>query len=137
MAEQTRGKPLPRPYQDTQAYWDGAKEGRLLLQQCRDCGKHQFYPRGVCSHCLSSNLDWVEASGRGRVYTFTVCHRAPHPGFGAEVPFVIAVIDLAEGVRMMSNIVDCDPKSVRVDMPVKVTFRAESPEITLPQFVPA
>jgi uncharacterized protein len=130
-------KPLPRPYQDTEAYWDAAKEKRLVLQQCKDCGKHQFYPRGVCSHCLSSALDWVESRGRGKVHTFTVCHRAPHPGFAAELPLVIAVIELDEGVRMMSNIVGCDPTSVRIDMAVKVVFAEESPEITLPKFEPA
>jgi uncharacterized protein len=130
-------KPLPRPYQDTQAYWDAAKDKRLVLQQCRDCRKPQFYPRGVCSHCLGSALDWVESSGRGKVHTFTVCHRAPHPGFAAELPFVIAVIELDEGVRMMSNIVGCDPKTVRIDMAVKVVFAEESPEITLPKFEPA
>jgi len=130
-------KPIPRPYQDTQVYWDAAKEGRLVLQQCQDCGKPQFYPRGVCSHCLSSDLDWIEASGRGTVHSFTVAHRAPHPGFGGDVPFVIAIIELDEGVRMMSNILDCDPNAVRIDMPVKVVFRAETPEITIPKFVPA
>lgn len=130
-------KPIPRPYQDSQAYWDAAKEKRLLLQNCRDCGKPQFYPRGVCSHCLGSALDWVEASGRGKVHTFTVCHRAPHPGFAADLPFVIAVIELDEGVRMMSNIVGCDPKTVRIDMPVKVVFEAATPDITMPRFMPA
>ena len=130
-------KPLPRPYQDTEAYWDAAREKRLLLQQCKECGKHQFYPRGVCSHCLGSALDWVESRGRGQVHTFTVCHRAPHPGFAGQLPFVIAVIELDEGVRMMTNIVGCDPKTVRIDMPVKVTFEEATPEITLPQFTPA
>jgi uncharacterized protein len=129
-------KPIPRPYQDTQAYWDAAKENRLVIQQCRDCGKLQFYPRGVCSHCLSSGLDWIEASGRGTVYSFTIAHRAPHPGFGNETPFVIAIVELAEGVRMMTNIVGCDPKTMRIDMPVKVVFDA-SGDVTLPKFTPA
>ena len=130
-------KPIPRPYQDTEPYWDAAKEKRLVLQQCKDCGKHQFYPRGVCSHCLGSALDWVESRGRGKVHTFTVCHRAPHPGFAADLPFVIAVIELEEGVRMMSNIVGCDPKTVHIDMAVKVVFDPATPEITLPKFEPA
>jgi uncharacterized protein len=130
-------KPIPRPYQDSEPYWEAAKEKRLVLQQCRDCGKHQFYPRGVCSHCLGSALDWVESRGRGKVHTFTVCHRAPHPGFAGQLPFVIAVIELEEGVRMMTNIVGCDPKTIRIDMPVNVTFEEATPEITLPQFTPA
>jgi uncharacterized OB-fold protein len=129
-------KPIPRPYQDTQAYWDAAREGRLVLQRCQDCDRHQFYPRGVCSHCLSSRLDWVDASGRGKVHSFTVSHRAPHPGFAGRLPFVIALVDLEEGVRMMANIVDCDPAAVRIDQPVKVTFEAVTPDATLPQFTP-
>jgi uncharacterized OB-fold protein len=129
-------KPIPRPYQDSKPYWDAAKQGRLVLQQCRDCAKPQFYPRGVCSHCLSSNFDWIEASGRGVVHSFTVCHRAPHPGFAGEVPFVLAIIELAEGVRMMSNVVGCDPKTVRIDMPVKAVFEPAGDDITLPKFTP-
>ena len=130
-------KPIPRPYQDTQAYWDAAKEGRLVLQLCQDCHRHQFYPRGVCSHCLSSRLEWVEASGRGKVHSFTVSHRAPHPGFAGRLPFVIALVDLEEGPRMMANIVGCDPAAVRIDLSVKVSFEAVTPEATLPQFTPA
>lgn len=136
MAETPR-KPIPRPYQDTQAYWDAAKQKRLILQRCRDCQKFQFYPRGVCSHCLGSALDWVDSPGRGVVHTFTIAHRAPHPGFANQLPFVIGIIQLEEGVRMMTNIVGCDPNSVRIDMPVKVTFEEVSPDVTLPQFTPA
>lgn len=136
MAEK-RNKPIPRPYQDTQAYWDAAKEKRLILQRCTDCGKPQFYPRGVCSHCLGSKLEWFDSSGRGKVHTFTVSYRAPHPGFADDLPFVLAIIELEDGVRMMSNIVGCDPNSVRIDMPVKVVFEAVTPEITLPKFTPA
>jgi len=129
--------PLPRPYQDTEAYWSAAKEHRFVIQKCRDCGEHQFYPRGVCSHCLSSALDWVEASGSGTVYSFSVNYRAPHPGFAGKTPFVLAIVELAEGPRMMTNIVDCDPESVRIGMPVVVTFDDVTEEITLPKFRPA
>jgi uncharacterized OB-fold protein len=136
MAEK-RSKPVPLPYQDTQPYWDAAKEKRLILQRCLDCGKPQFYPRGVCSHCLGSQLEWIDSSGRGKVHTFTVSYRAPHPGFADDLPFVIAIIELEEGVRMMSNIVGCDPKTVRIDMPVKVVFEQLTPDIVLPKFAPA
>lgn len=136
MAEK-RSKPVPRPYQDSQAYWDAAKQKRLILQRCLDCGKPQFYPRGVCSHCLSSQLEWIDSSGRGKVHTFTVSYRAPHPGFADDVPFVVAIIELEEGVRMMSNIVGCDPKAVRIDMPVKVVFEQLTADIVLPKFSPA
>lgn len=130
-------KPVPRPYQDTAAYWEAASKGRLIIQKCGDCGHFQFFPRGVCSHCLSSTLDWKEASGRGKVHTFTISHRAPHPGFANKLPFVLAMVELEEGVRMMTNIVDCDPNTVRIDMPVKVVFEKLTDEIALPQFTPA
>ncbi len=136
MAEK-RSKPVPRPYQDTQAYWDAAKQKRLIFQRCLDCSKPQFYPRGVCSHCLGSQLEWIESSGRGKVHTFTVSYRAPHPGFADDLPFVIAIVDLEEGFRMMSNIVGCDPETVRIDMPVKVVFEQLTPDIVLPKFSPA
>jgi uncharacterized protein len=129
--------PLPRPYQDTAPYWEAAKAHRLVLQQCTDCGEHQFYPRGVCSHCLSSSVQWRDASGRGTVYSFTVNHRAPHPGYRDQVPFVLAIIELAEGPRMMSHVVDCDPESVTIGMAVTVTFDDVTAEITLPKFRPA
>jgi len=130
----TKQKPVPQPYQDTQKYWDAAKQKRLILQRCGQCDEFQFYPRGVCSHCLASDLRWVDASGNRKIHSFTVSYRAPHPGFEGDLPFVLAIVELDEGVRMMSNIVNCDPKAVRIDMKVKVVFEELTPEITLPQF---
>ena len=129
--------PLPRPYQDTAEYWSAARDHRFVIQRCKDCGEHQFYPRGVCSHCLSSDLEWNEASGAGTVYSFSVNHRAPHPGFADKVPFVLAIVELAEGPRMMTNIVDCDPESVAIGMAVSVTFDDVTDDVTLPKFRPA
>ncbi len=129
--------PLPRPYQDTAAYWEAAREHRFIIQQCTDCGEHQFYPHGVCSHCLSSALEWREASGAGEVYSFSVNHRAPHPGFADDLPFVPAVVTLAEGPRMMTNIVGCDPDSVEIGMAVEVVFDDITEAVTLPKFRPA
>ncbi len=128
--------PLPRPYQDTAPYWDAAREHRFVLQRCTECGEHQFYPRGVCSHCLSSDLEWLEASGKGTVYSFSVNHRAPHPGFADKLPFVLAIVELAEGPRMMTNIVDCDPETVAIGMEVEVVFDDITEEVTLPKFRP-
>ena len=130
-------RPLPKIYQDSAPYWEAAKAHRLVLQQCEDCEQHQFYPRGVCRHCLSSRLAWREASGRGTVYSCTVNHRPPHPGFAERVPFVLAIVELAEGPRMMCNVVQCDPETVRIGMAVTVTFEDVTDEITLPQFRPA
>jgi len=128
--------PLPRPYQDTAAYWEAAKAHRFIIQKCRDCGAHQHYPRGVCSHCLSSALDWVDASGDATVYSFSVNYRAPHPGFKDQTPFVLAIVELAEGPRMMTNIVDCDPETVTIGMPVTVAFDDVTEDVTLPKFRP-
>lgn len=129
--------PLPRPYQDTEAYWAAAREHRFVIQRCKTCGEHQFYPRGVCSHCLSSDLEWMDASGRGTVYSYSVNYRAPHPGFADDLPFVLAIVELEEGPRMMTNIVDCDPESVTIGMAVTVTFDDVTDEVTLPKFRPA
>ena len=126
--------PLPRPYQDTETYWAAARDHRFVIQHCKSCGKHQFYPRGVCSHCLSSDLEWHEASGKGTVYSFSVNHRAPHPGFADEIPFVLASVELEEGPRMMTNIVECNPDSVKIGMAVEVTFEDVTEEVTLPKF---
>ena len=126
--------PLPRPYQDTEPYWAAARDHRFVIQHCKSCGKHQFYPRGVCSHCLSSDLEWHEASGKGTVYSFSVNHRAPHPGFADEIPFVLAIVELEEGPRMMTNIVECNPDSVKIGMAVEVTFEDVTEEVTLPKF---
>ena len=126
--------PLPTPYQDTEEYWKAAKEHRFIIQKCGDCGETQFYPRGVCSHCLSSNLDWIEVSGEATVYSCSVNYRAGHPGFAEKTPFVLAIVDLAEGPRMMTNIVTTDVESVRIDQRVTVQFDDVTPEVTLPKF---
>ena len=129
--------PLPRPYQDTAEYWAAAREHRFVIQCCNSCGEHQFYPRGVCSHCLSSELEWREASGNGTIYSYSVNHRAPHPGFADDLPFVLAIVELEEGPRMMTNIVVSDPDSVTIGMAVTVTFDDVTDQVTLPKFTPA
>ena len=129
--------PLPRPYQDTAEYWAAAREHRFVIQRCNSCGEHQFYPRGVCSHCQSSELEWREASGNGTIYSYSVNHRAPHPGFADDLPFVLAIVELEEGPRMMTNIVVSDPDSVTIGMAVTVTFDDVTDQVTLPKFTPA
>jgi uncharacterized OB-fold protein len=114
-------------------FFDAAREGKLLIQRCADCGDYQFYPRQVCVHCDSANVDWAEASGRGTVHTFTVIHQQGMPGWRDEVPYVAAVIDLEEGARMTSVVVECPPSDVRVGMPVEVTFVDEGVYV-LPRF---
>lgn len=129
---------LPRPTPETEAFWAGTRDGRLMLPWCLDCGRPHFYPRAICPHCLSDRLDWRQASGRGRVHTYVINHKAA-PGFD-KVPYVIAVIDLDEGPRMMSNIVTDTPptpETIRIDMPVEVLFDPVTDQITLPKFRPA
>ena len=118
------------------AFFDAARENRLLIQRCTDCGEHQFYPRQICIHCGAPDVDWVDASGRGTVHTFTVIHQQGMPGWREELPFVAAVIDLEEGPRMTSNVVGCAPSDVSVGMPVEVTFVDEG-QYVLPRFRPA
>jgi uncharacterized OB-fold protein len=131
VAEYTRT--LPVPDGDTKPYWDAAKEHRLIIQRCHDCTRAIFYPRSVCPFCMADHIDWIEASGHGTIYSYTIVHRAP-PQFADGVPYVVALIDLAEGVRLMSNVVDCAPTDVRIGAAVEVTFDDVTPEITLPKF---
>jgi uncharacterized OB-fold protein len=114
----------PVPDAVSQPFWDGVAEGVLRIQRCRTCGKHVFYPRAVCPHCMSAELEWVEASGAGRVHSFTVVHRAP-PDHRDLAPYVVALIQLDEDVRMMTRLVDVEPAEVTVDMPVEVAIQGE------------
>lgn len=129
--------PVPKPTPETKPFWDGAKQHKLIVQRCRDCHQHYFYPRPLCPHCLSRNVEWIEVSGRGRLHTFVVNHRPPR-NFPTPAPYIIGIVELDEGPRLMSNIVgiEADPKIVRCDMPVEVVFEDITDEITLPKFRP-
>jgi uncharacterized OB-fold protein len=126
-------RPLPVPDGDTKPYWDAAREHRLVIQRCQACQQAIFYPRSLCPHCMSDQIAWIDASGTGTIYSFTVVHRAPAQ-FAEDAPYVVALIDLAEGVRLMSSVVDCAPSDVRIGARVEVTFDDVTPEITLPKF---
>jgi uncharacterized OB-fold protein len=119
----------------TRPWWNASREGRLLLPKCKDCGQHHFRPEVACTHCFSLNWDWVESSGRATLYSFSEIHRAPVPGF--RTPAVFAIVELEEGVAMFSNIVECPPEQLRIDMPLQVVFEAITAEFTLPKFRPA
>jgi len=126
-------KPVPVPTPETQPFWDGTAAGELRLQRCADCGPY-FYPRPACPGCGSSTVEWFTASGRATLYSYTITHR-PAPGF--EAPYAIAVVELAEGPRLMANIVGIDntPDNLVLDMDLEVTFERRG-EIALPQFRP-
>ncbi|RJP68210.1 MAG: Zn-ribbon domain-containing OB-fold protein [Candidatus Abyssobacteria bacterium SURF_17] len=130
-------KPMPVPDHITETFWAAARQHKLLIQQCRDCGRNQFFPQSSCRACLSENLEWVEASGSGKVYSYTIIHRPPSASFEEDAPYTVALVELGEGVRMMSNIIEIEPDQVRVGMPVHVVFEDISPTISLPKFRPA
>ena len=129
-------KPVPTIHSWTAPYWKGAKEGKLIIQRCRDCKKHIFYPRIWCPFCMSDQIDWVNASGKGKIYSYTVVQNNPPSAFVKDLPFTIAIVRLEEGVQMLTNIVGCDPQEVKCDMPVEVIFEKYNDEITLPKFRP-
>ena len=132
-------KPLPRPESRelTAPFWEATRRHELVMQRCQQCSSWVFHPREQCPVCFSRELSWAPVSGRGRVYAFTVVHQPAHPAFQLEAPYTYAVIELEEGVRMVSNIVECSPDDVRVDMPVVAVFDDASPEWTLVKFKPA
>jgi uncharacterized protein len=128
---------LPTPDAETQPFWDAAREERLLIKRCNACGQPHFYPRPFCPHCWSDDVAWEEASGRGTLYTFSIVRRNDLPPFNERVPYVAAVVDLDEGVRILSNVVDCDIDDVAIGMSLEVTFRQETDDVSLPLFRPA
>jgi len=130
-------KPIPVPDEVSKTFWQGCQRQQLLLQKCRDCGRFQFYPRSLCINCMSQSLEWVRSSGKGTVHTFTVIQQNVMPGFAQEVPYVFAIVELTEGVRLTTNIVGCAPAKVYIGMPVVVVFEPISPEISLPKFRPS
>lgn len=117
-----------------QPFIDGCHQGVLRLQRCTRCHRHQFYPRLVCGYCWARDLEWVSASGKGRIASFTVVRLAVSPAH--EAPYVVALVDLKEGPRMMSRVTDCDPESVQIGAQVKVAFAETSDGAPLPVFEP-
>ena len=134
MSESVRARPLPTP--ETQHYWDGAAAGELRLQRCRDCAKVYFPPRPFCPACASRNVAVFAASGKATLYSYIIHHR-PAPGFTP--PYAIAVVQLAEGPRLMTNIIEVapTPEALVLDMPLEVAFQKLDDKITLPVFRPA
>ena len=128
--------PPPSPNFDTQEFWDATAEGRFLLKRCDDCGVVIWYPRFLCPDCSSTNTSWFEASGKGTVYSYTVPRRAPGP-YREAVPFVVAYVELEEGPRIMTNLVDVDIDDVQVGMNVEVVWHDTGQGNALYRFRPA
>ncbi|MEH6503871.1 MAG: Zn-ribbon domain-containing OB-fold protein [Cycloclasticus sp.] len=120
----------PQSNIEIQPFWDATAEGKLLLKKCNACGEIHYYPRSICPFCFSDDTVWIEASGEGIIYSYSVIRRA-------EVPYVIAYVTLQEGPTMMTNIINCDIDSVRIDMAVTVSFVDTGEGTALPMFTPA
>lgn len=136
MAEPTNLAHLaPKPTPETQPFWDGTKRRELLLPRCQECSKCHLYPRPICPFCWSDKLEWIKASGKGKLHTFSIPQR---PVLGIPVPFIAAIVELEEGPRIATNIVgvDPDPQNLRCDMAVEVVFEDLTDAITLPKFRP-
>lgn len=127
-------RPVSEPDSLTSAWWEATRDERLLLQTCRVCGKRQHYPRPLCTQCGSTTLHYTQASGVGKIYSFTVVHRAPEPAF--QPPYVVALIRLDEGPVVLSNVAGADVDDLRCDMEVKVAWEDLPDGRKLPVFVP-
>jgi len=130
MAATERSIPAPPVNPETQACWDAAARGTLLLKRCTACGEPHWYPRALCPFCGSDRTEWTEASGRGTIYSYSVFRRAP-------VPYAIAYVTLAEGPTMMTNIVGCDLDAIRIGQAVRVRFTPTEDGPPVPTFTPA
>ena len=129
-------RPRPETRNAGRAYWKAAAEGRFVLPHCMRCDKPFWHPRPHCPVCGAYDVGWKPASGRGTVHTFTIVRQSGDPYFRERVPYVVAMIELDEGVRMMSNIVDCEPDAVAIGMRVAVSFERIDEEIGIPLFAP-
>lgn len=130
-------RPLPVPQAEWDFYWEKAKQHELWLMRCKDCGEAYFYPRAISPGCLSRNTEWFQSSGKGTLHAFSIVHRAPMPGFTA--PYVVAYVELEDGVRIPTNLIDIepDPEKIKIGMPVEVVFEDFSDTISLPMFRPS
>jgi uncharacterized OB-fold protein len=124
-----RAIPGPLPHPETQAFWDAARAGRFLIKTCGGCGKAHWYPRTICPFCCSTDTHWVEASGNGTIYSYSVMRRA-------DPPYVIAYVTLAEGPTMLTNLVDCDVDALAIGQAVRVAFTPTEGGPPVPTFTP-
>ena len=129
-------KPLPAVTEDGAPYWEGCRLGELRAQRCTTCGHVRWPPSALCPRCLADGTEWRALSGRATVYSFIVVHRPQHPAFFADAPYNVAIVELDEGVRLHTTIVDCPHEAIEVGMPVEVVFERVNDEVTLPRFRP-
>ncbi len=130
------GKLIPVPTQETAPFWEGCKAGELRLQRCADCGRYQFPPQSFCRSCAGGRLAWSATSGCGKVLSYTIVYWSPNPAYAADAPYSLALIQLNEGPRMLTNVTGCPPRQLQIGMEVKVVFEQCGPAIMLPKFQP-
>ncbi len=141
--QRTIAKPLPVPSQETAFYWEKCRQRELWVRSCNDCSQAYFYPRDFCPNCFSRNTAWLQCSGRGTLHAFGIVVRPPHRGWMEDVPFVVAMVDLEEGCRLPTNLVQVEAdlnnpgERIWVGMPVEVVWEDRTDEISLPMFKPA
>lgn len=141
--QRTVAKPIPMPTPETKFYWEKCQQHELWVRKCNECSQTYFYPRDICPNCFSRDTDWIQCSGKGTLHTFGVVVRPPHRAWMEDVPFVVAMVDLEEGCRMPTNLVEVDPdpdnpgEKIRVGMPVEVVWEDRTDNITIPMFRPA
>ena len=136
MAEAKPRKPLPRVDEESKGFWEACRRHELYIQRCRACGFKRYYPRALCPNCLSDDTEWLHCAGTGSVYTFTGTHQNQAPAFRDELPYVMAYVELDEGLRLLTNIVGCAPDAVHIGMRVEVVFDDVTDEIAIPKFTP-
>ncbi len=129
-------KPLPRPTEDSEPYWEAANKGELRMQRCGDCDHVRFPPALLCSRCLSEKSEWVKLSGRGTVYSWIVIHQSQYPAFNDDTPFNVAIVELEEGPRLHTNIIECPNDKIQIGMAVEVVFDKVDDDATLVKFRP-
>lgn len=129
-------KPLPALTDENRPFWDGCRDGRLRLQRCSACAHWRYPIAACCPSCLSTAFEWADVSGRGTVFSTIVFHQAYHPGFKADLPYNVSMVQLDEGPRLFSNVVGVPPRDVKVGDAVEVVFDAVTPEVTIPRFRP-
>ncbi len=137
MATPAPGRDMPTIEDESREFWDAAHAGRLLVASCRACSKVHHYPRPFCPTCWSEDVELIEASGRATLYTYSTVYRNELPPFSERVPYVAAVVELEEGPKLMTNVVDCDPYALSIGMALKVAYRELSPDVSAPVFSPA
>jgi uncharacterized protein len=133
----TYEKPVPAIDPDSAPFWKGAKDGKLMIQRCRKTGQTFLYSRQLVPGVDDSEVEWIEASGQGEVYSFTVARRPAGAAFQGDCPYVVVSVTLAEGARIMSNLVTDDADAVKIGMPVQIFFDAVTDDLTIPKFKPA